>query len=199
MSYIGKKFPNINLNSVTSDSKESIVNLSKPPNKTLLFFYPMDFTYVCPTELHAFQNQLGEFEKRGISVYGTSCDTIQVHLAWLKTPISRGGVEGITFPLISDTTRILSKRLQILDEQDVSYRATYLIDENGKVFYESINDMPIGRNINEFIRIIDAKHHNEKFGEVCPANWKLGKKAMEESNAGVIKYFSFKRQDLNNS
>jgi peroxiredoxin (alkyl hydroperoxide reductase subunit C) len=157
----------------------------------LLFWYPKDFTFVCPTEIHAFQEKLGEFEKRGCKVIGASCDSAEVHFAWLTTPKANGGIEGVTFPLIADTNRQLSATLGILDGEDmVSYRATYLIDENGIVFHESVNDMPIGRNVDEYLRLLDAKIHIEKHGEVCPANWEEGKEAMNATKDGVANYLS---------
>jgi len=190
MSYIGGILPDININSVNHKSEEEIFNFSNNNIKTLLFWYPKDFTFVCPTEIHSFQEKLSEFIKRGYRVIGASCDTIQIHLEWLKTSKKNAGIEGITFPLISDPRRTLSKKLKILGKDNVTYRATYLIDENNLVYYESINEMSIGRNIDELLRIIDAKIHHDLNGEVCPANWILGKKALKESTESVKKYFS---------
>lgn len=190
MSYIGGILPDININSVNHKSEEEIFNFSNNNIKTLLFWYPKDFTFVCPTEINAFQEKLSEFIKRGYRVIGASCDTIQIHLEWLKTSKKNAGIEGITFPLISDPRRTLSKKLKILGKDNVTYRATYLIDENNLVYYESINEMSTGRNIDELLRIIDAKIHHDLNGEVCPANWILGKKALKESTESVKKYFS---------
>ena len=190
MSYIGGILPDININSVNHKSEEEIFNFSNNNIKTLLFWYPKDFTFVCPTEIHAFQEKLSEFIKRGYRVIVATCDTIQIHLEWLKTSKKNAGIEGITFPLISDPRRTLSKKLKILGKDNVTYRATYLIDENNLVYYESINEMSIGRNIDELLRIIDAKIHHDLNGEVCPANWILGKKALKESTESVKKYFS---------
>jgi peroxiredoxin (alkyl hydroperoxide reductase subunit C) len=180
--------------------------LQKNNKKVLLFWYPKDFTFVCPTELHAFQAALGDFEKRNTMVIGASCDTNEVHFAWLNTPKDNGGIEGVTYPIIADTQRNLSSILGILDvtnqtfdeEYDtiltegsnVTYRATYLIDEDGKIFHESVNDMPLGRNVNEYLRLIDAYAHVQKFGEVCPANWEEGKDAMNADRKGVADYLS---------
>ena len=205
MSQIGKKFPNITTKAIDEMGDTFELNvLDEAVNnkqKILLFWYPKDFTFVCPTEIHAFQEKLGEFEKRGCKVIGASCDSAEVHFAWLTTPKDNGGIEGVTFPLIADTTRRLSQTLGILDydydyETDkytgdsVTYRATYLIDENGIVFHESVNDMPIGRNVDEYLRLLDAKIHNEKHGEVCPANWEEGKEAMNATKDGVANYLS---------
>ena len=172
----------------------------------MLFWYPKDFTFVCPTELHAFQAAMDEFEKRNTIVIGASCDTPEVHFAWLNTPKDNGGIEGVTYPILADSNRNLSSRLGILDTtnerydeetgaytvdgDNVSYRATYLIDEEGTVFHEGVNHMPLGRNVSEFIRMIDAYTHVQKHGEVCPANWEEGKTAMKADREGVSSYLA---------
>ena len=174
--------------------------------KVLLFWYPKDFTFVCPTELHAFQAALGEFEKRNTVVIGASCDTPEVHFAWLNTPKDQGGIEGVTYNLLADSNRNLSSLLEILDIEEViydedldaeivlgdsvSYRATYLLDEDGVVFHEGVNHMPLGRNVNEFLRLIDAYIHVQKNGEVCPANWEEGKTAMSADRKGTAEYLA---------
>lgn len=182
---------------------EEAVNNNK---KVILFWYPKDFTFVCPTELHAFQEALPEFEKRNTVVIGASCDTNEVHFAWLNTAKDNGGIEGVTYPLLADTTRNLSSVLGILDIEEevyneeydsveivgsnVTFRATYLIDEEGKVFHESVNDMPLGRNVNEYLRLIDAYAHVQKNGEVCPANWEKGKDAMSADRNSTAEYLA---------
>jgi peroxiredoxin (alkyl hydroperoxide reductase subunit C) len=182
---------------------DEAVNIGK---KVLVFWYPKDFTFVCPTELRAFQDALPEFEKRNTIVIGASVDTAEVHFAWLNTSKDNGGIEGVTYPLLADTTRNLSNLLGILDieserydeENDVilmegsnvTYRATYLIDEDGKIFHESVNDMPLGRNVAEYLRLVDAYTHVQEKGEVCPANWEEGKDAMDATRDGVAAYLS---------
>ena len=168
--------------------------------KVLLFWYPKDFTFVCTTEIHAFQEISAELEKRNTILIGASCDTAEVHFAWLNTAKENGGIEGVKFPLIAYSTRVLAYELGILDydmydEEDmggdnVPYRATYLIDEKGQVFHESVNHFPIGRNVQEYIRLIDAFTHVQTHGEVCPANWDEGKDAMDETRTGVAEYLS---------
>ncbi|MDR9400902.1 MAG: peroxiredoxin [Psychroflexus sp.] len=210
MSIVGKQFPNLKVNAMNDMGDTFQLNLleeaKKNNKKIVLFWYPKDFTYVCPTELHAFQEALPEFEKRNTMVIGASCDTAEVHFAWLNTSKDDGGIEGVTYPILADSNRNLSSRLGILDiakedfdeetgevtiEGDmVSYRATYLIDEEGTVFHESINHMPLGRNVNEFIRMVDAYTHVQKHGEVCPANWEEGKEAMQADSKGVASYLS---------
>ncbi|HSN48529.1 MAG TPA: peroxiredoxin, partial [Flavobacterium sp.] len=172
--------------------------------KVLLFWYPKDFTFVCPTELHAFQAALPEFEKRNTIVIGASCDTNEVHFAWLNTAKDNGGIEGVTYPILADTNRNLSNILGILDIEstsysdetdsiivegsNVTYRATYLIDEDGKIFHESVNDMPLGRNVKEYLRLVDAYTHVQEKGEVCPANWEEGKDAMSADRNSTAAY-----------
>jgi peroxiredoxin (alkyl hydroperoxide reductase subunit C) len=197
MSLVGKVFPNIAKKAIDEMGDVFEVNVLKEAiegkQKVLLFWYPKDFTFVCPTEIHAFQSKLEEFTKRGCKVIGASCDSAEVHFAWLTTPKENGGIEGVTFPLISDSNRQLSGTLDILNSEEddfVSYRATYLIDEEGVIFHESVNDMPIGRNVDEYLRLLDAKIHNEKHGEVCPANWEEGKEAMTATRGGVANYLT---------
>src|SRR5690554_4002010 len=208
MSFVGKKFPNISVKTMNEmgDTKEINVfeEAKKNNKKVLLFWYPKDFTFVCPTELHAFQAALKEFEKRNTMVIGASCDTPEVHFAWLNTSKDNGGIEGVTYDIIADSNRNLASILDILDVEEVeydekldadlikgdyvTYRATYLIDEEGTVFHEGINHMPLGRNVNDFLRLIDAYSHVQKNGEVCPANWEEGKEAMAENRDGVMDY-----------
>ncbi len=208
MALVGKKFPNLAVDAMSEMGDTYRINVLKEAvdnkKKVLLFWYPKDFTFVCPTELHAFQAALGELEKRNTIVIGASCDTPEVHFAWLNTAKDNGGIEGITYPLIADTHRLLAQELGILDAEysmdeneemvysggNVPFRATYLIDEEGKVFHESVNDMPVGRNVNEYLRLIDAYTHVQKHGEVCPANWEEGKQAMNADRAGVAEYLS---------
>lgn len=209
MSLVGKKFPNITVDAMSEMGDDLRINVLKEAvdnnKKVLLFWYPKDFTFVCPTELHAFQAALKDFEERNTIVIGASCDTNEVHFAWLNTPKNNGGIEGVTYPILADTTRNLATALGILDvdadyneETDemlltgsnVTFRATYLIDEDGKIFHESVNDMPLGRNVSEFLRLIDAYTHTQKHGEVCPANWEEGKKAMHADRNSTAEYLS---------
>jgi peroxiredoxin (alkyl hydroperoxide reductase subunit C) len=210
MSLVGKKFPSIAVDAISEMGDNLKINIFEEAvnnnKKVLLFWYPKDFTFVCPTELHAFQAALGEFEKRNTIVIGASCDTNEVHFAWLNTPKDNGGIEGVTYPLLADTNRNLSNILGILDIEttgyddatdsvllegsNVTYRATYLVDETGKIFHESVNDMPLGRNVAEYLRLIDAYTHVQTKGEVCPANWEEGKEAMTADRTGVAAYLS---------
>jgi peroxiredoxin 2/4 len=206
--FVGKKFPSVEvdaMNEMGDTFKLNVVEEAiKNKKKVVLFWYPKDFTFVCPTELHAFQAALGEFEKRNTLVVGASCDTAEVHFAWLNTAKDNGGIEGVTYPILADTNRNLANMLRILDIKgesynedtdsyiyegsNVTYRATYLIDEDGTVFHEGVNHMPVGRNVNEYLRLIDAYTHVQQKGEVCPANWEEGKEAMSASRDGVADY-----------
>ncbi len=210
MTKVGKKFPNLDVNAIKASSTTYKLNVLEEAinnkKKVLLFWYPKDFTFVCPTELHAFQEAILELEKRNTMVIGASCDTAEVHFAWLNTPKNQGGIQGVSYPLIADSNRNLATVLGILDSANeeyneeldavlvegdsVSYRATYLIDEEGKVFHESVNDMPLGRNVAEYLRLIDAYAHVQKYGEVCPANWQEGKDAMKPDAEGTADYLS---------
>ncbi len=204
MSLVGKKFPTIAVNAMDEMGDTFKIDVLKKAvennKKVLLFWYPKDFTFVCPTEIHAFQEASAEFAKRNTLVIGASCDSAEVHFAWLNTPKDNGGIEGVKFPILADTTRELAMELDILDfdlfdengseGDNVTYRATYLIDEKGTVFHESINHMPVGRNVNEYLRLVDAYSHVQTHGEVCPANWEEGKVAMNATRNGVAEYFS---------
>ncbi|HPF97651.1 MAG: peroxiredoxin [Mangrovimonas sp.] len=210
MAFVGKRFPNLSVNAMNEMGDTFKLNVLeealKNNKKVVLFWYPKDFTFVCPTELHAFQAALPEFEKRNTLVIGASCDTAEVHFAWLNTAKDNGGIEGVTYPILADSNRNLASALGILDitsesydeetglytveGDNVSYRATYIIDEEGVVQHESINNMPLGRNVSEFLRIIDALTHVQEKGEVCPANWEEGKDAMNANRNGVAEYLA---------
>lgn len=210
MTLVGKNFPNLAVDSMNNRGENKKINiLDEAQNhgkKVILFWYPKDFTFVCPTELHAFQAAIKEFEKRNTIVIGASCDTPEVHFAWLCTPKNNGGIEGVTYPILADSNRNLANQLGILDVtnerydeetgtvmvdgDNVTYRATYIIDEKGVVFHESVNHMPVGRNVAEFIRLIDAYTHVQENGEVCPANWTEGEEAMNADREGVATYLS---------
>ncbi len=210
MAFVGKKFPNLNVDAMNDMGDTFKVNVLEEAvnnkKKVVLFWYPKDFTFVCPTELHAFQEAMEEFKKRNTIVIGASCDTPEVHFAWLNTPKDNGGIEGVTYPILADSNRNLSSILGILDitnekydeetgivtveGDNVTYRATYLIDEEGTVFHEGINHMPLGRNVKEYLRLIDAYTHVQDKGEVCPANWEEGKDAMQPNAKGTAAYLA---------
>lgn len=170
----------------------------------ILFFYPKDFTFVCPTELHAFQEKLSEFENRHTAVVGVSTDTEQCHWAWLQTPKNHGGIEGVKYPLVADANKTISAAYDVLNgefgvddegrltasSEMIAYRGLFLIDKNGTVRHQLVNDLPLGRNVDEALRLVDALTFFETHGEVCPANWAPGKDGMKADHAGVAAYLS---------
>ncbi|WP_141733852.1 peroxiredoxin [Oligoflexus tunisiensis] len=174
---VNKEFQDISLSSFRG--KKNVV----------LFFYPLDFTFVCPTELHAFQEKLNEFKSKNTEVLACSVDSKFSHLAWLNTPHEDGGIEGVTYPVISDIHKTITRDYDVLHEDGVALRATFLIDKKGIVRQQTVNDLPLGRNIDEMLRLVDALAFHEKHGDVCPANWTEGKKTMRADQQGLKEYF----------
>lgn len=157
----------------------------------IFFFYPLDFTFVCPTELHAFQEKLEEFQKRDAHVVGCSVDSWFSHLSWLSTPKTKGGIQGVQYPIVSDLTKSIARDYDVLKEDEgIAYRGLFLIDKEGIVRHQIVNDLPLGRSIDEAIRMLDSLIFFEKHGEVCPANWQSGKKAMKPDQAGLVEYYN---------
>lgn len=207
MSLVGKKAP-LFTSSAVVNGDEIVDNFSINDyigkKYICFFFYPKDFTFVCPTEIHAFQAKLAEFEKRDCVVIGCSTDTENSHLAWLSIPKNKGGIGGVTFPIVSDTAKTIATNYGVLGGQyayneegemifegaPIAFRGTFLINKQGVVMHEEINFFPIGRSIDEQIRTLDAIIHNDKFGEVCPANWSEGKDAMKATVVGTADYLA---------
>lgn len=208
MALVGKKAPQFVAGAVIN-GEEIVDNFSLQQyigkNHVIFFFYPKDFTFVCPTEIHAFQHKLEEFKKRNVVVVGCSTDTEETHLAWLNTAKDNGGIQGVTYPLVADVSKTISLNFGVLGGEylydaesntwafegaPIAYRGTFLIDKEGIIRHASINDFPLGRNIDEYIRLIDAQLHTEQYGEVCPANWEEGKDAMQATKTGVADYLS---------
>jgi peroxiredoxin (alkyl hydroperoxide reductase subunit C) len=190
---VGKQAPDFNVKAVKENQVIESFTLSQFKNKNyvILFFYPFDFTFVCPTELHAFQDHLSEFEKRGVQVIGASTDSIHSHLAWLNTPKAKGGIKGVTYPILADFNKEVAKAYDVLvDGLGAAYRGLFLIDKTGTVRHQVVNDLPLGRSVEEALRMVDALQFNEAHGEVCPADWKVGKKAMKANRSGVESYFT---------
>ena len=170
----------------------------------VFFFYPADFTFVCPTELIAFQDKIAEFESRNVVVVGASTDSEFSHWKWLQTPTNEGGIQGVKYPIVVDQTLAISKAYDVLAGEDTydeegnevfvgeakAYRGLFLIDKNGVVRHQVVNDMPLGRSVDEVIRLIDALQFTEEYGEVCPANWKKGDKALKPTQDGISSYLS---------
>lgn len=157
----------------------------------VIFFYPADFTFVCPTELHAFQAKLDAFKKRNTQVIGVSTDSVESHQKWLKTPKKEGGVEGVTYPLVADDCKKMAVAYGVLDEPSgMALRGLFVLDKDNIVQASIVHNMPLGRNIDEALRILDALQFHEKNGQVCPANWEEGQLAMDATTEGVKEYLS---------
>lgn len=202
---IGKKAPKFSATAVVNGG-EMVENFSLEQfvgkKHVVFFFYPLDFTFVCPTEIIAFQDKMNEFEKRNVAVVGCSVDSEFSHWAWLNTELKDGGIKGVKYPLVSDLSKTIAENYGVLagnydfdDEGNsvfvgapVAYRGLFLIDKEGNIRHQVINDLPLGRSIDEALRMIDALQHFEEYGEVCPANWKEGDKAMQATADGVADY-----------
>ncbi|MBN2807532.1 MAG: peroxiredoxin [Prolixibacteraceae bacterium] len=207
MSLIGKKAPFFDAKAVINGN-DIVENFSldqyEGKKHVVFFFYPMDFTFVCPTEIIAFQDKLNEFEKRGVAVVGCSVDSEFSHWAWLNTERNKGGIKGVTFPLVADFSKTIAMNYDVLageyvtnddntltfEGDAVAYRGLFLIDKAGIIRHAVINDLPLGRNVDEALRMVDALKHFEDVGEVCPANWKAGDKAMNATAEGVANYLA---------
>jgi len=156
----------------------------------VLFFYPLDFTFVCPSEIIAFDKKLKEFQNRNCEVIGASVDSHFSHWAWKNTPVEKGGIGNVQFPLVADITKSIARDYGVLVNDSVALRGLFLIDKEGVLRHSLINDLPLGRNVDEAIRVLDALQFTEEFGEVCPANWKKGDEAMKPSADGVAEYLA---------
>lgn len=204
---VGKKAPSFSAKAVQGETIIEGFSLDQFIGKkyVVFFFYPKDFTFVCPTELHRFQEELAEFESRDVAVVGCSTDSEFSHWAWLNTPRDKGGIQGVTYPLVADINKTISEAYDVLageetiDEKTgeykvegelVAYRGLFLIDKEGTVRHQVVNDMPLGRSIRECLRVVDALQHFEQHGEVCPMDWQKGDKAMTADHEGVSGYLS---------
>ena len=204
---VGKKAPSFKATAVVNGNdivKDFSLDQYVGNKFVLFFFYPLDFTFVCPTEILAFQQKLNEFEKRNVAVVGCSVDSEFSHWAWLNTEKNNGGIKGVKFPLVADLSKTIAENYGVLAGEyevnengessfagaPVAYRGLFLIDKKGVVRHQLVNDLPLGRSVDEAIRMVDALVHFETYGEVCPANWKEGDDAMTASADGVASYLS---------
>ena len=162
----------------------------------VLFFYPLDFTFVCPSELIAFDHRNGEFEKRGVQIIGCSVDSHFSHVAWRQTAVKNGGIGPVKYPLVADLTKDIARDYDVLVDNAVALRGSFLIDKDGIVRHQVINDLPLGRNIDEMLRMVDALQFTEEHGEVCPAGWKEGDKGMAATADGVASYLAAEADKL---
>ena len=187
---IQKEAPSFKAQAVVNGGEFKEVSLEDYRGQyVVLFFYPLDFTFVCPTELHAFQEKLADFEARNVQVLGVSVDSHFSHYAWLNTPKAKGGIQGVTYPLVADLDKSISKDYGVLLDAGIALRGLFIIDKEGIVRQSTINDLPLGRNVDEIIRLVDALQFTEEHGEVCPANWKKGEKSMKPNQDGLEEYF----------
>jgi peroxiredoxin (alkyl hydroperoxide reductase subunit C) len=188
---VGKQAPDFTATAVMADgSMKDDFSLSDYKGQyVVLFFYPLDFTFVCPTELIAFSKRIKEFENRGVQVIGCSIDSQFTHVAWRDMPVDEGGIGAVAYPLVADIKHEICRAYDVeFEEAGVAFRGSFLIDKDGKVHHQVVNDLPLGRNVDEMLRMIDALQFTEKYGEVCPAGWNKGEEGMKPNAEGVASY-----------
>lgn len=196
---VGKKAPDFTTSAVLANG-EIVDNYnfsSSVKNKySVVFFYPLDFTFVCPSELIAFDKKIDDFKKHNVEVIGISIDSHYTHSAWRNTPINKGGIGHVNYTLVADINHKICRSYGIEAEGGVAYRGSFLIDRNGIVRHMVVNDLPLGRNIDEMLRMVEALQFTEEHGEVCPANWNKGKQGMKPTTSGVAEYLSKHSKEL---
>jgi len=189
--FVTNEAPNFKATAVMADNSFKEISLSDYRGKyVLLFFYPLDFTFVCPSEILAFDRAVDEFQKRNCEVIGVSVDSHFTHLAWKETPVEKGGIGSVRFPLVADLSKSISRDYGVLLESGIALRGLFLIDKDGIIRHMLVNDLPLGRSVDEALRVLDALQFVEKYGEVCPANWKPGEEAMKPTKEGVAEYLA---------
>jgi len=196
MSLVTKEAPDFTAQAVMPDNQFAELKLSDYRGKyVVLFFYPLDFTFVCPSEIIAFNKKLKEFKSRGVEVISVSVDSEYTHFAWKSTPVEEGGIGNVQFPMVADLNKNIARDYGVLVNDAVALRGTFLIDKDGIVRHSVINDLSLGRNIDEAIRMVDALQFTEEHGEVCPANWVEGDEAMKPTANGVADYLAKHAED----
>jgi peroxiredoxin (alkyl hydroperoxide reductase subunit C) len=196
---VGKQAPDFTAVAVMGDNEiNDTFNLKKQVagKYAVVFFYPLDFTFVCPSEIIAFDHRLEEFKKRNVEVIGVSIDSHFTHLAWKNTKVEKGGIGQVRYPLVADIKHEICKAYDVEAEGGVAFRGSFLIDAKGMVQHQVVNNLPLGRNIDEMLRMVDALQHHEEHGEVCPAGWSRGKAGMSASPDGVARYLASHAQEL---
>ncbi len=194
---VNRPAPDFKATAVMADGSFKDVKLSDYQGKyVLLFFYPLDFTFVCPSEIIAHDHRLKEFEDRNVQVIGVSIDSHFSHFAWRNTPINNGGIGPVKFPLVADVNHEITRAFGVEHQDSVAFRATFLIDKAGIVQHATVNNLPLGRNVDEALRLVDALQFTEEHGEVCPAGWKDGEKGMNASPDGVAAYLAENAEQL---
>ena len=190
-SLVTKEAPDFTAQAVMADNSFAELTLSSYRGKyVVLFFYPLDFTFVCPSEIIAFDRAVSKFEAKNTQVIGVSVDSHFTHLAWKNTPPDQGGIGQVKYPLVADLSKRISKKYGVLLGKEVALRGLFLIDKEGIVRHALVNDLPLGRNVDEALRLVDALQYTEEHGEVCPANWREGEKAMTPTAEGVAEYLA---------
>lgn len=190
-SLVTKPAPDFTAEAVMADGSISEISLSDYKGQyVLLYFYPLDFTFVCPTEIIAFNKKAEEFKKRNTQLIGVSIDSAFTHSAWRRTPLNEGGIGEIDYPLVADLKKSIARDYGVLFDDSVALRGLFLIDKEGLVRHALVNDLPLGRSVDEAIRMVDALQYFEENGEVCPANWKQGEEAMKPDAEGVANYLA---------
>lgn len=188
---VGQSVPDFKAQAVLGNDEIKEISLSDYRGKyVVLFFYPLDFTFVCPTEILAFNRSLSDFKNRNAELIGISVDSVNAHWAWKQMPIEKGGIGAIQYPLVADLTKEISLAYNVLLEQGISARGLFIIDREGVLQSYTVNNLPLGRNVSEALRMLDAIQHVEVHGEVCPANWTKGQEAMSATPDGVSRYLS---------
>ena len=188
---VTKEAPDFAAQAVMPDNTFAELKLSSYRGKyVVLFFYPLDFTFVCPSEIIAFDKALDKFKEKNAEVIGVSVDSHFTHLAWKNTPREKGGIGNVQYPIVSDLTKEIARSYGVLLNDSVALRGLFLIDKEGIIRHALINDLPLGRNVDEALRVLDALQFTEKHGEVCPANWREGEEAMKPTAEGVASYLA---------
>ncbi len=195
---VGKSAPDFTATAVLGSNEITSITFSKVTKGkyAVVFFYPLDFTFVCPSELIAFDHRLEEFKKRNVEVLGVSIDSQFSHLAWKNTPVEKGGIGKVGYTLVADIKHEIAKAYDVESDGGVAFRGSFLIDRNGVVQHQVVNNLPLGRNIDEMLRMVDALQFTEEHGEVCPAGWSKGKAGMDASTEGVAKYLASHAKEL---
>ena len=195
---VGKPAPDFTATAVLGNNEIKEITLSAftKGKYAVVFVYPFDFTFVCPTELIAFDHRLDEFKKRNVEVIGVSIDSQHTHLAWKNTPVEKGGIGPVRYPIVADIRHLLARAYDVESPGGMAFRGSFLIDKGGIVRHQVVNDLPLGRNVDEMLRMVDALQFNEEHGEVCPAGWTKGKAGMKENAQGVATYLASHAKEL---
>lgn len=188
---VNRPAPDFKSAAVLGDGSLGELRLSELRGKpVVLFFWPLDFTFVCPSEIIAHDHRLKEFQERGVQLVGVSIDSQFTHFAWRNTPINQGGIGPVGFPIVADINHDIVRAYGVEHQDGVAFRASFLIDKNGVVQHQTVNNLPLGRNVDEMLRLVDALQFHEEYGEVCPAGWKKGDVGMKASTEGVAEYLA---------